>query len=91
LESLTHNLPIVTMPTSLMRGRHSAAILRMMGISETVAGTVGDYIAIATSIGNDAAKRHDLRKKISDNKHRIFRDGTCVSALEQFLDRVARR
>src|SRR5262249_46285878 len=34
LESLSHNLPIVTMQGSLMRGRHSAAILRRMEIAE---------------------------------------------------------
>src|ERR1035437_274547 len=32
LESLIHNLPIVTMTGPLMRGRHSMAILRMMEI-----------------------------------------------------------
>src|SRR5262249_23584230 len=32
LESLHHDLPIVTMTGSLMRGRHSMAILKMMGI-----------------------------------------------------------
>jgi predicted O-linked N-acetylglucosamine transferase (SPINDLY family) len=34
-----------------MRGRHSAAILRMMDVRDTVASSVDDYVAIATRLG----------------------------------------
>ena len=37
LESLTHDLPIVTLAGPMMRGRHSAAILEMLGVPETIA------------------------------------------------------
>ncbi len=37
LESLTHDLPIVTLAGPMMRGRHSAAILQMLGVPETIA------------------------------------------------------
>ena len=37
LESLAHGLPIVTLPGPLMRGRHTMAILKMMGVTETIA------------------------------------------------------
>jgi hypothetical protein len=33
LESLVHDLPIVTIPGPLMRGRHTLAILTMMGVT----------------------------------------------------------
>ena len=51
LESLACNLPIVTLRGALMRGRHSAAILQMMGIGETIAGSIEDYIGIAARLG----------------------------------------
>ena len=38
-----------------MRGRHSAAILRMMGVTETVATTIDEYVAIAARLGQDFA------------------------------------
>ena len=90
-ESLEHNLPIVTVEGSLMRGRHSAAILRMMGCTDTIAHTVDDYIHIAVELANNPAKRVAISRLMADNKHRVFCDRECISALEEFLDRVARK
>jgi predicted O-linked N-acetylglucosamine transferase (SPINDLY family) len=90
LESLPHNLPIVTLSGQLMRGRHSSAILQMMGITETIAASIGDYIAIAARLANRPDERKALSRKISDAKHRVYRDHACISALEEFLDRAAR-
>jgi protein O-GlcNAc transferase len=91
LESLPHNLPIVTARGTLMRGRHSAAILEMMGISDTIAETIDDYIAIAARLANDRQARNALSRRIADNKHKVYRDRSCIAALEDFLDRAARR
>jgi protein O-GlcNAc transferase len=90
LESLAHNLPIVTLAGPLMRGRHSAAILAMMGIAETVADSVDDYVAKAVRLASDADWRARMRRAIADNKHRVYRDRAPIEALEDFLDRVAR-
>jgi predicted O-linked N-acetylglucosamine transferase (SPINDLY family) len=90
LESLTHNLPVVTLPSGLMRGRHSAAILRMMGVTETIARTVDEYVAIAARLGNNPAERLWLRDAIARQKYRIYRDRACIEALEDFLEREGR-
>ena len=34
LEAIVHNVPVLTLPGEFMRGRHSMAILKMMGIEE---------------------------------------------------------
>jgi predicted O-linked N-acetylglucosamine transferase (SPINDLY family) len=91
LESLPHNLPIVTMPSTLMRSRHSAAILRMMGVADTIADTIDNYISIAVRLANNPEERRALARRIADNKHKIYRDRACISALESFLNRVARQ
>jgi len=91
LESLAQNLPIVTTPGPLMRGRHSSAILQMMGITETIADTIDSYVAIAARLANDPEHRTAVSQKIAANKHRVYRDRTCIAALEDFLDAVARR
>ena len=54
LEALAQDLPVVTFEGALMRGRVSAGILRMMGMPETIAETVDDYVALAVRIGQDA-------------------------------------
>jgi protein O-GlcNAc transferase len=91
LESLSHNLPIVTMSGAFMRGRQSAAILRRMEITETIADTIEGFISIAARVANHPDERHVLSRRIADNKHRIYRDRACIAALEDFLDHSVRR
>jgi predicted O-linked N-acetylglucosamine transferase (SPINDLY family) len=90
LECLAHDLPVVTLPGELMRGRHTAAILQMMGVTETIAGSLDDYVATAVRLGRDTQLRAELRGRVAANKHRIYRDRACITALEDFLDREAR-
>jgi predicted O-linked N-acetylglucosamine transferase (SPINDLY family) len=85
LESLVHNLPIVTITGNLMRGRHTSAILDMMGIRETTAQTIDGYISIAIRLGRDARWREAMAAKIKSNKHRVYRDTKCIAGLEDFL------
>jgi predicted O-linked N-acetylglucosamine transferase (SPINDLY family) len=91
LESLLHDLPIVTTAGPLMRGRHSAAILQMMGVTETIAGSIDDYVSIAIRLALDAPYRLAVKTRISASKHRLYRNRVCISGLEQFLNDVARR
>jgi protein O-GlcNAc transferase len=90
LESLTHDLPIVTLEGPLMRARQSATILRIMGVTETIAASVGEYVAAAVRLGREPSLRAGIKQRIAANKHRVYRDHDCISALEEFLDRVAR-
>jgi protein O-GlcNAc transferase len=85
LESLVHDLPIVTMAEPLMRGRHATAILTMMDVLDTVTASSDGYVAAAVRIASDADWRSSLRSKIARNKHRLYRDSACIAALEDFL------
>src|SRR5262249_37532832 len=90
LESLPHDLPIVTMPGALMRGRHTTAILQMMGVTETIAATVDDYVAVAVRLANDPQWRAAISAAMARGRGRVYGDETCVKALEAFLDQVGR-
>ena len=90
LESLVHNVPIVTFAGEMMRGRHTAAILELMDIRETTAQTIDEYVSIAGVLGRTDAKRTELSAKIANNKHRVYRDRESITALEAFLDRAVR-
>jgi predicted O-linked N-acetylglucosamine transferase (SPINDLY family) len=90
LESLDGGLPVVTLAGSLMRGRHSSAILTMMGVTDTVAATIDDYVDIATRLALDPVWRADIATLMKENRHRVYRDRDCITALEDFLERVAR-
>jgi predicted O-linked N-acetylglucosamine transferase (SPINDLY family) len=90
LESLAHDRPIVTLAGPLMRGRHTAAILEMMDMRETIAQSVDDYVAIAIRLGRDAHERAAMSGRVAAGKHRVYRDPQCIAALEAFLVRAAR-
>jgi predicted O-linked N-acetylglucosamine transferase (SPINDLY family) len=90
-ESLPFNIPIVTLPGSFMRGRHASAILKMMGVEDTIADNADEYISIAVRLAKDTQWREDISVKIARNKHNIFRDNACITALEKFLIDVSGR
>ena len=91
LEGLVYNLPIVTLASEMMRGRHAAAILDMMDVRETIARTIDEYVSIAGVLGRDKARRSVLSAEIAQKKHRVHRDADCAPALEAFLDRAVRK
>ena len=90
LESLPHNLPIVTLPGPLMRGRHSAAILQMMGVTETIASTLDDYVELAASLARDPDQRAAIGRTIAERKHVLYGDRACITALEDLIDGAVR-
>jgi protein O-GlcNAc transferase len=90
-EAIAHNLPVVTLPGRLMRGRHSSAILGMMGINETIADTIDDYVALSVRLGRDTNWRKRISEKVAAAKHLVYRDRTCISALEDFFEKVVRQ
>ncbi len=74
-----------------MRGRHTAAILRQIGCDATIAGSLEEYVAIATRLGLDAAWRTQVRAIVADGKHRVFQDTGTIRALENCLNRAVER
>ena len=90
LECLPQALPIVTFEGPTMRGRHSAAILRMIDVTDTIAATVDGYVAIATRLGQDTQFRQTMSSRMAENRHRLYEDRAPVIALENFLEGAVR-
>lgn len=88
LESLAHNMPIVTHPGVAMRSQHTAAILAMMGMKDCIAKDQDDYIQMAISLGNNPEKRAQMRERIAANKQKVYRDEKAIQGLENFLRSV---
>src|SRR6185369_9470607 len=90
LESLPHHLPIVTLEGGLMRARHSAAVLRMMGVTDTIAATLDDYVAIAARLATGDAERQALKARMREAEPKVYRDHSVITALEDLLERAVR-
>ena len=90
LEALACDLPVLTLPGTLMRQRHSTAILNMMGITETIASNTYEYTSMAVRLGKDIEWRRSLSQKIAADKHKLYGDRECIAGLEDFLIKAAK-
>lgn len=88
LEAIACNLPIVTCPGKFMRGRHSYAILRMLGVEDTIAKNEAEYIEIAVRLGLDQEWRDSIVKRMVYCHSYLYDDKTCVEALDTFFCRI---
>ena len=85
LEAATCGRPIVTLAGALMRGRHSAAILRQMGLDQYIAADHKAYVELAVRLGTGSVARQQAARQVAANRAKLFGDLTPVRALEQFL------
>jgi predicted O-linked N-acetylglucosamine transferase (SPINDLY family) len=88
LQAIACGLPVVTLPTELMRGRQSYGIFKTLGVMDTVASSEAEYIEIAVRLCSDSAWRESIIQKMKANQHLLYDDITCVKALEQFFVQV---
>nr|WP_290227346.1 tetratricopeptide repeat protein [Trichocoleus desertorum] len=88
LEAIPCSLPIVTCPGEFMRGRHSYAILQMLGVTATIAKDEATYIEIAVKLGLDCDWRNKIIREMRDRQPFLYDDLACVKALENFYRRV---
>lgn len=91
LESMVCALPAITCKGSAMRGRHTYAFLKMMGLEELVAADLPSYVDLAVRLGGDHDWRRQIRGQIEARLPRLFGDMACVHALEDFLYRATNK
>jgi predicted O-linked N-acetylglucosamine transferase (SPINDLY family) len=88
LEALAYDLPVVTLPGEFFRTRMSYGILKQMGVLDTVADSLDDYIEIAVRLGNDPSDRTEIMTKMHARNRRVYCDQDAIQGLEQFLESV---
>ena len=85
LDAIACGLPVVTLPGSFMRGRQSAAMLRLAGVPELIAEDLQDYVRIATRLVGDAAWRDELAVRLREGRSAIFDTAEPVKAFADWL------
>jgi predicted O-linked N-acetylglucosamine transferase (SPINDLY family) len=85
LDALACGLPVVTLPGAYMRGRQSAAMLRLAGAPDLVARDRGDYVRIASRLAGDAGWRSDVAARLRDDSARLFDTPAPVQAFADML------
>jgi predicted O-linked N-acetylglucosamine transferase (SPINDLY family) len=85
IESIAADCPVVTLPTEYMRGRHSYAMLKVMGVDELIATSKPDFIDKLAELGAEPSRRLAVKKKIAQQKHKLYRDRAVIEAFDAFL------
>jgi len=84
-------LPIVTREGRFLRGRLASGILKRMGLSDLVAQTEEDYVALAVRLVQDPGYRREVSERMETSRPVLFDDVAVIRALEDFLVSAASR
>ena len=85
LDALLCGLPVVTLPGQFMRGRQSAAMLRLAGAPQLIAADRDDYRRIATRLVGDPAWRSELAAAIREGGAALFDTSAPSRAFAELL------
>jgi protein O-GlcNAc transferase len=85
IQCLEADCPVVTLPGEFMRGRHSTAMLKMIGLDELIATSFPDFVNKLVRLAQDPLFRSTVAKRISENKHKLYLDRSFIEALDAFL------
>ncbi len=84
-EALAVGIPIVTLPTSLMRGRLTYACYCQMEMMDCVADSPQRYVDIAVQLGTDFSYREQIKAQILARHQVLYEDIRVVRELERFF------
>ncbi len=85
LEAVAAGLPVITCPGRFLRGRHTYAILKRMGLDLLIAQDLQRYEDLAVQLGRDPQFRQQISQQIQQRRDLLFEDRDCVAALAHFL------
>jgi len=91
LEAIAFGAPVVTCPGPLMRGRHTAAILRHIGVEDTIARSPEEYASIAVRCAEDSSWRQSVKERVLERAPLAYGNEAPVRALEHLFAQWAAR
>ncbi|MBI3865654.1 MAG: tetratricopeptide repeat protein [Planctomycetia bacterium] len=89
-QALGLGIPIVTLPSQLMRGRVTAGCYRKMKFETCVARSADEYVDLAVRLGTNPVFNVSVRAEIAARSPALFEDIAAIRELERFFRHVAR-
>jgi protein O-GlcNAc transferase len=90
-QALSLGTPVITLPSSFLRGRMAYACYQKMGILDCVADSPEGYAALAVKLGTESTLRDSISRRIQESSDVLFEDETAVRELEAFFNTVLGR
>ena len=85
-EALAMGAPVVHLPGEFMRGRHTAAFYKVMGVDECIAADETEYVDIAVRLVTDKSFQGRVKQRIAEHAAHLFERMEPVRALEKFFE-----
>jgi protein O-GlcNAc transferase len=83
-EALSLGVPVVTLPSNMLRGRLAYKMYLSMGVTDCVAKNASDYVQLAVRLGTDRDFRQAVREKIMAAGHVLFENDAGIHQLADF-------
>ena len=91
MQSFSLDCPVVTLPTTFMRGRHTVSMLEVLELPELIASDVDDYVAISSRLLDDEAFYQAMCTAIAERKQRLFHDQSVAEAFQVAVETMCRQ
>lgn len=78
-------LPQITYEGDFFRNRQAAAILRRIGVSDTIACSIDDYVDKVNSLVNENLHLNSIKEKIKYNRNVLYNNTKPIRYLEKFI------
>jgi predicted O-linked N-acetylglucosamine transferase (SPINDLY family) len=88
-EAFAFGVPVVTLPSPLLRGRLTYAMYRKMGLDACVATSIADYIERAVGVATDRDRREAVRRDLRDRAAVLYENRSAVTDFGVFLRAAA--
>ena len=88
LLALSCGLPIVTMPSSFLRGKITEALLKQLCLEDCIVNNIYDFAELAYKIANDKKFKSTIMNQINNNFHVLTEDNNSTYELELVLQRL---
>ena len=84
-QALSMGCPVVTLRGNSMRGRHTVAMLEIIGLPDLIADSIDEYVQISLRLLSDIDFDQYCRNVIEQNSHKLFDDAVAARAFEQWV------
>ncbi|MGA9422638.1 MAG: tetratricopeptide repeat protein [Rhodanobacteraceae bacterium] len=91
LDALSVGTPIVTIEGAMLRGRQTAAMLRLAGVPELIAANEEAYVDTVRTLCRDIDRRASLRNRLIAGADALFGDSSAIRGFEAFVGTACQR
>lgn len=87
-DAISLDKPVVTQPTDQQRGRFTAACFELMGVDDSIAVDLDDYVDRAVQLGTNDDYRQFLCERIRETKELVFDRSSAVLEHERLFQEM---